>query len=438
MRRRRSTAPKAALHGERARSAAAAKHPAMQSLLGLQRAAGNRAVSGLLESTDPRIAHPLWHPPPEVDAVLDAGGGRSLEPGVRDQLEPLVGEDLSDVRVHADEMAAASAEAADARAYSAGEDIVFGPGRYAPETEEGRGLLAHEVGHVVASRQSGGGAAQVMRAPKGGVGERLSLSPSVPAPRVTTMGSTTIATIYFARDIWLLEPEGLAVIEKLAERLSYMVKPVVAVDGYASSEGPPQRNDELARNRREAVIATLSSKAPGLTFGGKGHGSSDPAAPEIATNSAELEGQRALNRRAEIVISDMTAPAPETTPKPGGEPQKPTIDIFHPPTMPQETPQQEFDRRMKDILKLPPDLSPPKKSLSDQFWSKVDEKLNETMSKLGIPEKYRSTIKDGAHALIQKGLEAPLDKAMDAAHLSSQEKDAIKSALGAAAQTKAF
>ena len=215
-----------------------------------------------------------------------------------------------------------------------------------------------------------------------------------------------------------------------------MARPVVMVDGYASAEGPPQHNEDLARNRREAVIATLSSKTPGITLGGKAHGASDPAAPETATDPAELEGQRALNRRAEIVITDATAPAPETTSKPGGEPQKPIIDIFHPPNPPQETPQQEFDRRMKDILKLPPDLSPPKKSLGEQFWSKVDEKLNQTMSKLGIPEKYRGTIKDGAHALIEKGIEAPLDMAMDAAHLSSQEKDAIKSALGAAAQTK--
>lgn len=427
---------KGVLQGERARSAAAGRHPATQSLLGLQRSAGNRAVNGLLESADPRVAHALWQTPPEVNAVLVAGGGRPLEPAVRGELEPLVGEDLSDVRVHDDAAAAASAEAAGARAYTAGEDIVFGPGGYAPNTEHGRGLLAHEVGHVVAGRNAGGGAAPIMRAPVGGVADRLTLSPGVPAPRLSKIGSTTIATIYFARDIWLMEPEGFAIVQKLAEQLSYMARPVVMVDGYASAEGPPQHNEDLARNRREAVIATLSSKTPGITLGGKGHGASDPAAPETATDPAELEGQRALNRRAEIVISDMTAPAPETTPKPGGESQKPGTGIFKPPTIPEETPQQEFDRRMKDILKLPPDLSPPKKSLGEQFWSKVDEKLNQTMSKLGIPEKYRGTIKDGAHALIEKGIEAPLDMAMDAAHLSSQDKDAIKSALGAAAQTK--
>ena len=43
----------------------------------------------------------------------------------------------------------ASAAAADAHAYAVGSDIVFGHGRFAPETREGRLLLAHELTHVV-------------------------------------------------------------------------------------------------------------------------------------------------------------------------------------------------------------------------------------------------------------------------------------------------
>uniref|UniRef100_UPI0022EAD86A eCIS core domain-containing protein n=1 Tax=Falsiroseomonas oryzae TaxID=2766473 RepID=UPI0022EAD86A len=42
-----------------------------------------------------------------------------------------------------------------ARAFTLGRDIVFAPGRYAPETAAGRSLLAHELAHVV---QQGGGA----------------------------------------------------------------------------------------------------------------------------------------------------------------------------------------------------------------------------------------------------------------------------------------
>jgi outer membrane protein OmpA-like peptidoglycan-associated protein len=399
-------------------------------MFALRRAVGNRAVQGLLESADQRSAHALWRTPPEVDAVLGAGRGRPLEPGVRDELEAVVGEHLSDVRVHDDASAAASAEAVGAHAYSAGEDIVFGPGRYAPDQEEGRVLLAHELGHVLANRRSGGGPAPIMRAPKDGIGEHLSLLPGVPAPRVSTIDASTIATIYFARNVWLIEPDGFAAVQKLAEQLSYMAKPFVSVDGYASGEGPEKHNEELARLRREAVIATLSSKAPGVTFAGSGHGASEPAVPETATDPGELEAQRAQNRRVTIVITDLTTPAPPAPHAVGPDPFKRL------PPQP-ETPEEEANRRLKEMLKLPAELpGRPKTSFSEQFWKAVDDKLDSAMSKLGVPDQYRGLIKDGAHAAIEKGAEAVLDSALDAAHLSSQQKDAVKAAVGQAAQTK--
>ena len=61
-------------------------------------------------------------------------------------MEPRFGYSFSDVRVHTD---ACSAEAAQARAYTVGRDIVFGDGMYSPGTEQGRLLLAHELMHVV-------------------------------------------------------------------------------------------------------------------------------------------------------------------------------------------------------------------------------------------------------------------------------------------------
>jgi hypothetical protein len=63
-------------------------------------------------------------------------------------MEARLGHDFSRVRVHADEKAADSARAVDARAYTFGRDIVFGTRQYAPGTVEGRGVLAHELTHV--------------------------------------------------------------------------------------------------------------------------------------------------------------------------------------------------------------------------------------------------------------------------------------------------
>lgn len=63
--------------------------------------------------------------------------------------------DFSRVRVHNDEMAAASAEALHADAYASGDRIVFGRGRYAPSIASGSRLLEHELGHVVHDRRPG-------------------------------------------------------------------------------------------------------------------------------------------------------------------------------------------------------------------------------------------------------------------------------------------
>lgn len=59
------------------------------------------------------------------------------------------GHDMSGVRIHNDHQAAESARSIQSQAYTAGRDIVFGKGYYAPATETGRRLLAHELTHVI-------------------------------------------------------------------------------------------------------------------------------------------------------------------------------------------------------------------------------------------------------------------------------------------------
>jgi hypothetical protein len=85
--------------------------------------------------------------PPIVHAAL-SGPGQPLDAGARAALEPRLGHDFGRVRVHADAMAAESARAVNAAAFTVGRQIVFAAGRYAPGTAEGRRLLAHELAHV--------------------------------------------------------------------------------------------------------------------------------------------------------------------------------------------------------------------------------------------------------------------------------------------------
>ncbi len=64
-------------------------------------------------------------------------------------MESRFGNDFSNVRIHAGPQAASSAKAIDARAYTAGSNVVFGAHQYQPGTPSGRRLLAHELVHVV-------------------------------------------------------------------------------------------------------------------------------------------------------------------------------------------------------------------------------------------------------------------------------------------------
>ena len=64
-------------------------------------------------------------------------------------MESHLGFDFSRVRIHTDERAVESAQVLNAMAYTVGSDIVFGDGQFAPATEKGKKLLAHELTHVV-------------------------------------------------------------------------------------------------------------------------------------------------------------------------------------------------------------------------------------------------------------------------------------------------
>ena len=111
-------------------------------LLSLQRTAGNRAVDRLLRGRVPSAAEAV---------IRDIG--RPLDLDTRSVMEAQFGHDFSRVRVHDDNRAAESAESLAARAYTVDRHLVFGRGRYAPSTREGRRLIAHELAHVV--QQSG-------------------------------------------------------------------------------------------------------------------------------------------------------------------------------------------------------------------------------------------------------------------------------------------
>src|SRR5438477_4852191 len=91
--------------------------------------------------------------PASVHAALRSPG-QPLDAASRAYFEPRFGQEFGNVRVHTAMTAAQSARDVSAHAYTVGQNIVFAAGRFAPATQTGRRLIAHELTHVV--QQEGG------------------------------------------------------------------------------------------------------------------------------------------------------------------------------------------------------------------------------------------------------------------------------------------
>jgi len=120
--------------------------------------------------------------PPIVHEVLDSPG-EPLDAGTRAFFEPRFGRDFSQVRVHADAKATESARSVNALAYTYGQDVVFAGTRFAPQTTEGKRLLAHELTHVVQQGQTS--------APSDQASSTLQRQPATPQGRVTSIDPVT-------------------------------------------------------------------------------------------------------------------------------------------------------------------------------------------------------------------------------------------------------
>ena len=96
-----------------------------------------------------------------VSSDIVPTGGQPLPILAQEHFSSAFGHDFQNVRVHTDEQASARAHSVQARAFTAGQDIVFGRGEYNLSSACGQHLLAHELAHVV--QQSGQVQRQIQR-----------------------------------------------------------------------------------------------------------------------------------------------------------------------------------------------------------------------------------------------------------------------------------
>lgn len=113
---------------------------------------------------------------------IQNSGGSTLDGSTRGVMESRFGFDFGNVRIHSDEHAAKSAEAVNARAYTVGNDVVFGKNEYSPGTASGKYLLAHELTHVI---QQDGRSSTIQR--------QLSNENAVPGPITESVGHVSVS-----------------------------------------------------------------------------------------------------------------------------------------------------------------------------------------------------------------------------------------------------
>jgi|GEM_PF-3486752 len=276
--------------------------------------------------------------PASVHEVLRAPG-QPLDAQTRAYFEPRFGRDFSSVRVHSGPVAAQSARDVNAHAFTVGHNIAFNSGQFAPGSQEGRRLLAHELTHVVqqggvnravgwASRSGAADGAKV-HVPKAGVSarpegvsvarsaqiiqrqpipptskttraEEVHLSLTSPGEIAAALNPPTLSLYNFAIDQATLKQKHIAALRAIAflNKQSPAGKFRIAVNGHADPtgehivEGEDVVNDPLSKNRAVAVQKALGAPSDIFWYGDR---------RPVTTNDT-VEG-RSRNRRVDISIS---------------------------------------------------------------------------------------------------------------------------------------
>jgi Domain of unknown function (DUF4157) len=279
--------------------------------------------------------------PPIVQEVLHSPG-EPLPAATLAFFEPKLAHDLSTIRVHADDRAAESAHAIQARAYTVRHNIVFGAKQYQPGTVEGRRLLAHELAHAV--QQASSPTPLVQRAPGGGQGDQKFFDPSRGSltdaeqakllavrrsfnlPDTTTPSDTSIVGI-------LLTETGEEIPFHSGERGGYHggVRPADVKRGPGSGTNRINRthvetwaaNAMRQRGLKRAVL--LIELEPCAVCGGYGKGN-----PTVDTKVSGISAQLPEDTQL-IVVDGQSATYFRQTPT---DPQKPTRALPNPPNDP--------------------------------------------------------------------------------------------------------
>ena len=204
--------------------------------------------------------------PGVVHEVLNSAG-QPLDLGTRTLMETRFGHDFGRIRIHIDSRSAESAQAVNAEAYTVGQHIAFAANRFAPSTENGRRLLAHELVHTL--QQSDGGFTSRISNPA----DESEREAETAAERIS--GSSSLG--YRANRLTFSQESGSWLARKQTpwpawhqQVLNDIAKFAGPSDGKSAESKWPQMQTYLCRlsqARATSLHARLSTAAPGLAQG---------------------------------------------------------------------------------------------------------------------------------------------------------------------------
>lgn len=194
-----------------------------------------------------------------------------LDPKTKGMLSEKLGFDLSNTKLHAGPESGKAASSLGAKAFTIGDSVFFGEGQYAPGTEKGMSLLAHELTHVV---QQTGGVPSTQKADdaKGGEMERAAQAEGhsmVLAMREAQLGGIDAHEMDVRRqDGSVVSDEDRDRLKGIEERMKVKVKEKAAAAGITrivsatvevniSLDLETTGDDEAAEIWATAVIASV-------------------------------------------------------------------------------------------------------------------------------------------------------------------------------------
>lgn len=107
-------------------------------------------ISPLIQRSSPESGGES-HAPNHVENQINSskGSGSNMDNGTKNFMENRFGTDFSNVKIHTGSEAVQMSRELNAQAFAVGNDIYFNEGKYSPNSDSGKHLLAHELTHTV-------------------------------------------------------------------------------------------------------------------------------------------------------------------------------------------------------------------------------------------------------------------------------------------------